>query len=171
MKRRASAIWLGAMALALTGCAGYRLGPTNGSLAGARSIQVEPFANRTLEPQLVDYVMGSLREDLQRDGTLRLDTHDEGDIILTGVITAYSRSSLSVQPTDVLTAVDYQITMTAQITARDRITGKLILDKPVTATTMLRAGNDLTSAERQAIPLLAEDFARRATALLVDGTW
>jgi Lipopolysaccharide-assembly len=171
MKRRASAIWLGAIALALAGCAGYRLGPTNGELAGSRSIQIEPFANRTLEPRLLDYVMGSLRENLQRDGTLRLDTHDEGNIILTGIITSYSRSSLSVQPTDVLTAVDYQITMTAQITARDRVTGKLILDKPVTATTTLRAGNDLTSAERQAIPLLAEDFARRATALLVDGTW
>ena len=171
MKRRASVIWLGAIALALAGCAGYRLGPTNGELAGSRSIQIEPFANRTLEPRLVDYVMGSLRENLQRDGTLRLDTHDDGDIVLTGVITSYSRSSLSVQPTDVLTAVDYQITMTAQITARDRVTGKLILDKPVTATTTLRAGNDLTSAERQAIPLLAEDFARRATALLVDGSW
>jgi Lipopolysaccharide-assembly len=171
MKRRASAIWLGAIALALAGCAGYRLGPTNGELAGSRSIQIEPFANRTLEPRLLDYVMGSLRENLQRDGTLRLDTHDDGDIILTGVITSYSRTSLSVQPTDVLTAVDYQITMTAQITARDRVTGKLILEKPVTATTTLRAGNDLTSAERQAIPLLAEDFARRATALLVDGTW
>ncbi len=159
------------MALTLAGCAGYRLGPTNGAIAGAHSIQIDPFVNRTLEPRLVDYVMGSLREDLQRDGTFRLDTHQEGDVVLTGVITSYNRSQLSVQPTDVLTVLDYQISMTAQITARDRVTGKIILDKPVTATTMLRAGNDLTSAERQAIPLLAEDFARRATALLVDGTW
>jgi hypothetical protein len=171
MKRCTSAIWLGVLALALAGCAGYRLGPTNGDLAGARSIQINPFANQTLEPGLVDYVMSSLRNDLQHDGTFRLDTQQHGDIVLTGVITSYSRSALSVQPTDVLTAVDYQITMTARITARDRITGKIIVDKPVTGTTMLVAGNDLTSAERQAIPLLAEDFARRATALLVDGTW
>ena len=159
------------MALALAGCAGYHLGPTNGEIAGGRSIQIDPFANKTLEPGLVDYVMSSLRKDLQHDGTFRLDTHQEGDIVLTGVIITYSRSALSVQPTDVLTAVDYQITMTAQITARDRITGKVILDKPVTGTTLVQAGNDLTSAERQAIPLLADDFARRATALLVDGTW
>lgn len=171
MNRCSSALWLGIMALTLAGCAGYRLGPTNGAIAGAHSIQIDPFVNRTLEPRLVDYVMGSLREDLQRDGTFRLDTHQEGDVVLTGVITSYNRSQLSVQPTDVLTVLDYQISMTAQITARDRVTGKIILDKPVTATTMLRAGNDLTSAERQAIPLLAEDFARRATALLVDGTW
>jgi hypothetical protein len=171
MNRCSPALWLGVMAFALAGCAGYRLGPTNGEAAGARSVQIDPFANKTLEPRLLDYVMGSLRKDLQHDGTYRLDTHEQGDIILTGVITSYSRSELSVQPTDVLTAVDYQITMTAQITARDRVTGKVIVDRPVTGTTTLRAGNDLTSAERSAMPLLADDFAKRATALLVDGTW
>src|ERR1700722_20934102 len=101
MKRCSTAIWLGALALVLAGCAGYRLGPTNGEPAGTRSIQVNPFANKTLEPGLVDYVTSSLRKDLQRDGTFRLDTQQEGDIVLSGVITAYSRSALSVQPTDV----------------------------------------------------------------------
>ena len=115
--------------------------------------------------------MNSLRKNLQQDGTYRLDTHGNGDIILTGVITSYSRSTLSVNPTDVLTAVDYQIMMTARITARDRLTGKIILDRPVSGTASLRAGNDLTSAERQTIPQLTDDFARRATATLVDGAW
>lgn len=162
---------LGVFAFAMAGCAGYHLGPSNGQVAGARSIQINPFSNKTLEPRLVDYVINSLRRNLQQDGTFRLDTAQEGDIIVTGVITSYSRTELSVQPTDVLTALDYQITMTVQITARDRLTGKVILDRPVTGTTTLRAGNDLTSAERQAIPLLADDFARNATEALVDGTW
>lgn len=171
MKRRLLALWLGLTTLGLGGCAGYHLGPTNGQMAGTHSIQIDPFSNKTLEPRLADYVMNSLRKDLQQDGTYRLNTHDEGDVVVTGVITAYSRSELSVQPTDVLTALDYQITMTAQLTARDRNTGKVILDRPVTGTTTLRAGSDLTSAEREALPLLAEDFAKRATALLVDGSW
>jgi outer membrane lipopolysaccharide assembly protein LptE/RlpB len=171
MMRRFLAPLLGALTLALSGCLGYHLGPTNGTSAGARSIQIDPFVNKTLQPGLVDNTMNSLRKNLQQDGTYRLDTHEEGDIVLTGVITSYSRSTLSVNPTDVLTAVDYQITMTARITARDRITGKIILDRPVTGTASLSAGNDLTSAERQAIPLLTDDLARRATAMLVDGTW
>jgi len=171
MRRCLSALGPGALALMLAGCLGYQLGPTNGASAGARSIQIDPFANKTLEPRLVDNVMNSLRKNLQQDGTYRLDTRENGDIILTGVITSYSRSTLSVNPTDVLTAVDYQIMMTAQITARDRVTGKIILDRPVNGTASLHAGNDLTSAERQAIPLLTDDFARRATAMLVDGAW
>lgn len=160
-----------AAALAVAGCAGYRLGPTNGQLAGARSIQFNPPVNQTLEPRLAGYVMNSLRKNLQQDGTYRLDTHDDGDIIVSAVITSYQRLGLSVQPTDVITAVDYQITMTVQVTARDRLTGKTLIDRPVKGQTTLRAGNDLASAEREAIPLLADDFAKRATALLVDGTW
>jgi hypothetical protein len=171
MKRLLSGLCLGALVFTLGGCLGYRLGPSNGEAAGGRSIQISPFGNKTLEPRLVEYVMNSLRKNLQQDGTYRLNTREDGDIVVTGVITSYSRTELSVQPTDVLTALDYQITMTAQITARDRITGKIIIDRPVTGTTTLRAGNDLTSAELEALPLLADDFARRATSLLVDGAW
>ena len=37
--------------------------------------------------------------------------------------------------------------------------------------TTLRPGADFSSAERQAVPLLAEDLARNITSLLVDGSW
>jgi hypothetical protein len=164
-------LWMGTMAVILAGCAGYRLGPTNGASAGARSVQIIPFANKTLVPQLGDSVMNSLRKNLQRDGTYRVETHEEGDIILSGTITAYQRTQLSVQPADVLTVLDYQIIMTAQITARERATGKIIFNQAVKGRTSLRAGNDLTSAERQAIPLLTDDLAKKTTGLLVDGTW
>jgi hypothetical protein len=159
------------LAASLTGCAGYRLGPTNVEAAGAHSVQINPFINKTLEPRLNEYVIISLRKNLQQDGTYKLDTHDEGDIIVSGVITSYSRAELSVQLNDVLTVQDYEIRMTAQVTARQRSTGKIIFNRPVIGRTALRVGLDLTSAERQAIPLLADDLAKKTTALLVDGTW
>ena len=163
---------LGLVVLLVSGCAGYRLGPTNGELAGARSLRIMPFYNQTLVPGLSDSVMNALRKTLQRDGTYRLETHaDEGDIILTGVIKTYTRSELSYGTKDVVTVLDYEIVATAQITARERSTGKVLMDKPVRATTTLRAGNDLTSAERMAQPVLAENLARKATELLVDGSW
>jgi len=157
--------------LLLAGCAGYQLGPTNGLSAGARSIQIAPLVNKTSEPRVSDYVMDSLRKTLQQDGTYRLATHQDGDIIVSGVIQAYRRSELSYVPTDVITTLDYDIYLTMQLTARERTTGRVLVDRPVTGHTSLRAGNDLPSAERQAIPVLAEDLARKATAMLVDGTW
>ncbi len=171
---RTLGLWrVGALVLVLMagGCAGYQLGPAGGQAAGARTIQIDPFVNKTLEPRLSDYVMSSLRKNLSQDGTYRIDTHGGGDVILSGVITAYQRTEISVQPTDVLTVLDYEITMTAKITARERSTGKVIFEKPVSGRTAVRAGADLTSAERQAIPLLTDDLAKKATALIVDGTW
>jgi hypothetical protein len=168
--------WLGLAALAvaalvLSGCAGYRLGPTNGLSAGARTIQVSPFQNDTLEPRLGEPVTQALRKGLQQDGTYRLNTSGDADIVVTGVVTHFTRSPISYQPNDVVSVQDYALSITAQIKAVERATGKVLLDRAVSGRTTIRVGNDLSSAERQAAPLLAEDLARRATMLLADGAW
>lgn len=157
--------------LVLSGCAGYKLGPSNGQAAGAKSVQVNPFQNKTLEPRLSDYVSNAMRKRFQQDGTYTLDTHDDGQIIVNGVITQFHRSELAFDPNDTRTVRDYYLYMTAEITATERSTGKVILTRPVNGRTTIRVGQDLASAERQAIPLMAEDLARNAVSLLADGTW
>ena len=159
-------------ALLLAGCAGYQLGPTNGTKAGERSVSVNPFINQTMEPRLTDAVTQQLRKQLQRDGTFRLSSHGDSDVIVSGRITHYDRLELSFSSTDVLTVVDYRLRIIAVVTARNRTSGKIILDElPITGTTLIRVGNDLASSERQALPLLADDLAKNVTALLADGTW
>lgn len=159
------------MLLVLSGCAGYRVGPGNGLNAGEKSVQLNPFSNRTLEPRLGDAVMTALRNDLQQDGTYRLSTRGPADVVVTGVITRYTRHELSFAPNDVLTVQDYLVSMTAQVTAREPGTGKVLFDRPLTGTTIVRVGSDLTSAQRQAVPLMAQDLARKVVALLADGNW
>lgn len=160
-----------AFGVALCGCAGYHLGPSNGLAAGEKFIQVNPFVNQTLEPRLGDAVTTELRRSLQHDGTYRLATHGGADIVVSGTITRYDRHELNLLPNDVLTVSDYRVTATAQVTARDTSTGKVIFEKPVTGYTLIQVGSDLTSSERQALPLLAEALAKNVTALLVDGNW
>ena len=157
--------------ICLAGCAGYSLGPTNGLEVGEKSIQVTPFANQTVEPRLTDEVTQQMRKVLQRDRTYRLATHDDGDIVLSGSIVSYTRHELSFLRTDTLTVKDFRITMTAQVTARERSTGKVVLDQRVTGRTIIRVGADLVSSERQALPSLAEDLAKNVTSLLADGTF
>jgi len=162
-------LWL--LALGLSGCAGYRLGPSSGVGARDKSVQVLPFSNQTLEPRLGEAVTAQLRKELQRDGTYQLASHDDGDILVSGAVISYMRVPLAFQPSDALTVTDYSLKLTAQVTARERSTGKGLLNQQVTGTTLVIVGSNLTSAERQAQPLLAADFAKRATALLVDGPW
>jgi hypothetical protein len=157
--------------LLLSGCAGYRLGPVNGLAAREKSVQVSPFVNLTLQPRLTDAVTAQMRKELQRDGTYQLASHDDGDIILSGTLTSYVRSEVTLAANDILTVRDFRLSLTARVTARERSTGKEILNQPVTGHTLIRVGSDLPSAERQALPLLANDLARNVTALLAEGKW
>lgn len=161
-----------ATALLAAGCAGYRLGPVNGETPGERSVEILPFNNQTLQPRLGDAVTEALREEFQTDGTYHLATGAAGgDVVVSGVITGYTRSGLSYLSSDVLTANNYQVTMIAHVVVRDSSTGKLLLDKNVKGYTLVHVGTDLQSAERQAMPLLADDFARKVTQMVTEGTW
>lgn len=162
--------WL-LLLLCLAGCAGYRLGPSNGMAAGSKSIQINLFRNDTLEPRLSEAIGFALRRTIQQDGTFSLDTKDEGDIVLTGVVVSFERSGLSFQPADILTVRDFSLSMNARVKAVERGSGKVLLDAMVSGRTTVRAGADLVSAERQAVPLVAQDLSRNLTSLLVDGKW
>jgi hypothetical protein len=166
-----TSLLLALVSFAVPGCAGYKVGPTTDLAAGERSVQVSPFFNQTLEPRLGDAVTAQIRKELQRDGTYRLASRGDGDIVISGVLTRYHRHEVSFVPEDVVTVRDYRVTLTAQVTARDRNTGNLIFEQPVTGYTLIRVGTDITSTERQALPLLAADLAKRVTALLAEGSW
>jgi len=159
------------LALGLSGCASYHLGPTNGQAAGSKSVQVNPFLNETMEPQMGDDVTNQVRKQLQRNGTFHLASANDGDIIVSGVLVSYMRIPLAFQPTDALTVTDYSVRLIAQVTARERSSGKVLLNQTVSGTTLVIVGSDLTSAERQARPLLAADLAKNVTALLAEGSW
>src|SRR5262249_23464300 len=150
------------------GCAGYTLGPTNGTVAGEKKIQITPFLNHTLEPRLGDDVTTALRRTIQRDGTYHLATRNDADIIVTGVLTHYRRHELNFEPRDVLTVQDFRVSVTAEITARNLATGNST-NWTATAYTLIRVGPDLTSAERQAMPVLADELAKNVADSLVDG--
>lgn len=163
--------WVWLLILAFSGCAGYQLGPVNGLSAGEKSIRIQAFANHTLEPGLTDAVALQLRKEIQKDGTYHLDTQGDADLIVTGTILRYLRTEVTLASNDILTVRDYRLSLTAQISARERATGKVLIDQSVNGFTLIRVGSDLTSAERQAMPLLAQDLARNVTALLTEGKW
>ncbi|MFZ0828638.1 MAG: LPS assembly lipoprotein LptE [Verrucomicrobiia bacterium] len=160
------------MATALfAGCAGYHLGPVNGAVAGEKSIEVLPFNNQTLQPRLGDAVTQALRERLQTDATYHLATHGPGDVVVSGVIMRYTREGLSYLNNDVTTTENYRVSIAAHVIARDRTTGKVLLDKTVNGYTLINVGTDLADSERQSLPLLAEDLARNITESLTEGAW
>ena len=161
----------GLAAVALAGCAAYHLGPVNDLATGAKTIEVRPFNNQTLQPRFGDALTEAVRERVQTDATYRLVTRGGGDVVVTGVIRQYLRQGMGYLSTDVITPENYRVDVVVHVTARDRLTGKLILDKDVKGHTFVHIGDDLASAERQAMPLLADDLAQNIVELLTEGSW
>jgi len=166
--------WLtfGLVCLVLSGCAGYRLGPTGGQKAGQSSIRV-PFArNDTIEPRLAEPVTLALRRQVQQDGTYRLNTGGEApSLILECTLLDYQRIPVAYRQQDVITVQEYELRLTAHIVVTDPATGAKRMDRRVVGRTELLVTSDQTSAERQATPLLAEDLARKVIPLITEGPW
>lgn len=169
--RLARYILTGTLLLAVCGCAGYRLGPSNGLRAGEKTIQIVPATNRTLEPRLGDAATAALRKEIQRDGTYRLVTRGTADIVLTCELFSYERFDISFIPSDTTTLSDYRISLRARVSAKETATGKIILAEEFTGHSLMQVANDLPSVERQTMPILATDLAQKITAALADGTW
>jgi outer membrane lipopolysaccharide assembly protein LptE/RlpB len=160
------------LALLITGCAGYRLGPTGGQIAGERSILIPPVKNTTLEPRLTQPVTQALRRQIQQDGTLRLATDSSPtDLTLTATIENYQRRPTAFLRGDVITVQEYELIITVHVVVTERGNEKPVLDRRITGRTSLIVDMDQFSAERQAAPLLAEDFARRAVIYVTEGPW
>jgi hypothetical protein len=157
--------------LGLCGCAGYRLGPTNGQEAGAKSVQITPFVNNSKEPGLADEMTSALRRSIQNDGTYRLATDGSADLLVEGVIKDFRRRELSLLTEDSRTVTDYQISLVVHLKVTQRGTGDVVLDRDVTGGSIMRVGEDLAASERQLAPILARDLSRQITHLLADGSW
>lgn len=161
---------LAVAAICFAGCATYHLGPVMDKNEN-HSVEVMPFNNQTLEPRLGDAFTQALRERLQVDATYHLDTRGDGDIVVSGVVREYRRIGLGYSGTDSITPQNYRLETIVHVIARERNTGKALLDRDVKGHTLVNVGQDLTSSERQAMPLLAEDLARNITELLAEGAW
>ena len=159
------------MAVLVAGCAGYRMGPTNGVEAGSRTVRVQYFANQTLQPRLSEAIAQALRKRFQEDGTYHLANDTDADVVVTGEIVRFERIPVTFQPGDVRTTRDEEITLTVHVLAQDLRAGTKILDREVRGRIDVRIEADQTSAERQALSQLAEDFANKAVPMIVDGSW
>lgn len=157
--------------LAGAGCGGYSVGPTNGKSAGALAIRIGHVSNGTDEPRLADTVSHALRAQVHVDGTFRLATRDDGDIVITTALRTFQRAPLTFQARDIIATRDYDAVLTAHVKAIETGSGKVLIDEEVTGRATIRSTLDLGSAERQAAPLIAENLARNIISRLSEGSW
>ena len=158
------------LCFALSGCLGYHVGPVKPYyLRDVHSIAVPTFKNRTLVPRNEVLVTDTLIKQFQQDGTFEITSDDKADATLTGEISRIIRNPARSVRENVLATTEFSLALSVKFTLTARDGKPLAGPGEVTGTTSFFVSSDVTTDERQALPLATEDLATRLVTQLSEG--
>lgn len=185
-----------ALLLAMSGCAGYRVGDVKPSAyQGIDNLHVPIFKNLTLEPRLSSLVTNAVLKELHVDGTYKITNRSSADAVLVGQITEIRKGQLRSQRFDTLRSQELRVVLYVDFYLEDPVTGKRIrntairravpIDKEATAdrnngAILARQGrvvgqtiqivdNSFQIAEREALSVAAQDLAGKLVSQVTNG--
>jgi len=158
------------LCFALSGCLGYHVGPVKPYyLRDVHSIAVPTFKNRTLVPRIEVLVTDTLIKQFQQDGTFEITSDDKADATLTGEISRIIRNPARSVRENVLATTEFSLALSVSFTLTARDGKPLAGPNEATGTTSFFVTSDVTTDERQALPLATEDLATRLVTQLSEG--
>ncbi len=154
----------------LTGCLGYHVGPVKpNALRDIHVIAVPVFENKTLLPRIEVLITDSVIKQLQQDGTYKVANENNSDAILKAEITELDRTPARSVLGNVLATTEFNLTMHVKYKL-ETASGTLLMPwAEVVGTTSFFVGTDVTTDERQALPLAAEELASHLVTQLSEG--
>ena len=138
-------------------------------LGGVHSIAVPTFRNSTLVPRVEVLVTDTLIKQFQQDGTFQITSDDKADATLSGEISRVNRLPARSVRGNVLATTEFTLALTLKYSLTGRDGKPLAGPGEVTGTTSFFVTSDVTTDERQALPLATEDLATRLVAQLSEG--
>lgn len=158
------------LALVLAGCAGYTVGPIQPTfMKDVHRIAVPIFDNHTNEPDVEALATTTLIAQLQQDGTYQVTQSDQADAEIKGIITAVIRSQARALTGNVLASSEFNLTVRIHLNIIDARTKATLSQRDVEGTSRFFVQNDVTSQERQALPLAFQEASVQATSFLTEG--
>jgi len=158
------------LAVLFSGCAGYHLGPAKpAALSQIHSLAVPTFRNSTLVPRIEVLVTGTVIKQLQQDGTYRIANEANADAILKGEIVRVGRSPARSVRGNVLSTTEFNLTVQVNYTLVGRDGKPLGTAGSAAGSTSFFVGTDVSTDERQALPLAAEELAGHLVSQLSEG--
>ena len=152
---------LTAVAVAVCGCGtGYSW--RSGVPKAMRTVSVPTLRNESEVSELGSVAARQLLREFQREGTFAIRTNGEAALEVQGVIRSTSAGAGAYDRRSGMRMASYDFTATVEISVIDKRSRKVLIDNRVyTANAMFTAGQDLTTARRDASGRLAEDLARQ----------
>jgi hypothetical protein len=156
--------------LAFCGCLGYHVGPVKPYyLRDVRTIAVPTFKNRTLVPRIEVLVTDTVIKQLQQDGTFQVTSGDKADATLNGEISLIRRLPARSVRGNVLATTEFNLALSVKYSLTGRDGKEMVGAREAVGTTSFFVSSDVTTDERQALPLATEDLATRLVSQLSEG--
>jgi hypothetical protein len=154
----------------LAGCLGYQVGPVKPYyLRDVHTIAVPTFKNRTLVPRIEVLVTDTVIKQLQQDGTFQITNGDKADATLSGEISRIARAPARSVRENVLATTEFSLLLVVKYSLTGRDGKQLVPPSDVFGTTSFFVSSDVTSDERQALPLATEDLATQLVSQVSEG--
>jgi NAD-dependent DNA ligase len=147
------------LVVALSGCAGYRLGSS--LPPGINVVHVPVFSNETSEPLLEVVTTRATTAEFQRDGTLSVGDLDRADVVLEVRLLSFSLDPLRFARDAQTSAEEYRLTIGVAMQLREIRTGNILATSRVVGEKDFVLTGDLSSAKRANLPAAANDLAAR----------
>ena len=158
------------LCLALGGCLGYHVGPVKPYyLRDVHTIAIPTFKNRTLVPRIEVLVTDTVIKQLQQDGTFQVASGDKADATLEGQVDRINRLPARSVRGNVLATTEFTLGLVVKYSLIGRDGKPLAGPSQAVGTTSFFVSSDVTSDERQALPLATEDLATRLVSQLSEG--
>jgi Lipopolysaccharide-assembly len=156
--------------LVLNGCLGYHIGPAKPNyLRDVHTIAIPTFENKTLLPRVEVLVTGTVIKQFQQDGTYRIVSGETADATLKAEISRITRSPARSVVGNVLATSEFNLSMHVKWRLVGPDGKNLGPPGEVVGTTSFFVGTDVTTDERQALPLATEELANRLVTQLSEG--
>jgi outer membrane lipopolysaccharide assembly protein LptE/RlpB len=138
-------------------------------LRDVHGIAVPTFENKTLLPRVEVLITDSVIKQLQQDGTYRIANENNADAILKAEISEISRAPARSLRGNVLATTEFNLAMHVKYKLETPSGTVLMPSTEVVGTTSFFVGEDVTTDERQALPLAAEELAIHLVTQLSEG--
>src|SRR5712691_4569710 len=156
--------------LSLSGCLGYHIGPAKPYyLRDVHTIAIPTFENKTLLPRIEVLVTDTVIKQFQQDGTFRIASGEKADATLKAEITHVDRSPSRFVRGNVLATSEFTLVMHVKYSLVGKNGEVLAPPSEVNGATSFFVGTDVTTDERQALPLATEQLATNLVSQLSEG--
>ena len=147
-------------AVLMCGCANYRW--TSSVPQEIRTVAVPEFQNQSRLAELGPVTTQYTLREFQREGTFSIRRSGDSSIEVQGVIKKVEFKPVAYARGYGMRAGEYRCFATLEASLIDKDKGKVLLNnRSYTAETTISVQNDLLTAQRNAVPRLAAEFARQ----------